>query len=807
MMRVWVVAVGIWVGLAMCVLAAEAEYKAGDAVQVEMNGRWLGAKVLEKKTGKYLVRFDGLDAAFDELVPVAKLRVPVARFKVGDTVDAEIGTKWLKAKVLEVKPSEFKVHFEALDTAFDDWIPAARIREPGSGAVAQQPAAAQPPATPQPARPAAPKPPPAARPAAEPALEVGSVVQITVDGKWYPGKIVEKRPNGVFAVEVNVNGEKIKRLVMLDSGKPDARPPVSDDPPVASTVQPSPAVSAPIKPAISPRKPDAGAVSAGAGVQLPPITEADLTTAKTPNLASVPEDWKFPATSQPAAPTLCASFSLPRSSATQNIRRGNTVFTGPPSYQMVTVYNISNPEDRANGYRYKLRESRIVRVDLRTGADTGTYVLPRGSQPVGVSGDGQYLLVRYDSAGIEEKRDEQRVDFFKLLPAGKIEHLAGWVPHTRKFSGVEVADVLGPELVLTHEDFYDTTLWKLPECRAVWTATRKGAFNPPAISPDRKYLAMTLPDGLFVIESETGIAVAKLEAENARGSTVWHPDGTKLAKFGNRVIVWDMVNHKRLHDFALPKGSPTGVLGLAWSGQQHLMCGGQFLLDLERGMVVWNYLPPEILPKVIRQPDARFWTCADSFGCALVALNLPHDAARQVIAGAAKDPWAVPAASRMSIQMNLAGDAAKRETELQQRLKEKIAKAGHQFDDQKQPVQVVLEIRQGAGVQVQYGEGARGGDNVQTVSSATFECKLALVADGREIWSSEQRTGGNNPSSARLLPGQTIQQYIDDSNGKSYEWFLKELPDLPRKVAFPRDKPGFGASRITLTGPVPAEMP
>lgn len=49
-------------------------WKVGDAVQVSWAGGWYGARILQAKGGKYLIRYDGYDSSWDEWVAPARMR-------------------------------------------------------------------------------------------------------------------------------------------------------------------------------------------------------------------------------------------------------------------------------------------------------------------------------------------------------------------------------------------------------------------------------------------------------------------------------------------------------------------------------------------------------------------------------------------------------------------------------------------------------------------------------------------------------------------------------------------------------------
>ena len=619
--------------------------------------------------------------------------------------------------------------------------------------------------------------------------------------------------------------------------------------------------------------PSAALAAKGPAPALPPLKEADWSTAGAPDLLSAEEGWKLPAAkaakaAQPAArapkrpdgvvrrpakkaaapPAAAAKAGKLRGSVQFGVkpagrknggggggggggafgndrsrpRMGRVVFGGAPEqavYATLHLLDLSNP---GPGNRHPVLESTLLRVDLRTGRPTGRFALPPGTEAVAAGGDGVSVLTV--QVGKDTKEDEVgRVDLWRLPKAaagaaGKPEHVAGWAPYADE-NGIQEVDwsaVLSDELVLTRHATGRLALWKLPECQAVWAMETAGSFVSPALSADRKYLAVTAPGGVFVLDSRSGDAPGKYAWEKTGGGELaWHPGGAKLAAVADgAVAVWDLAAGQQTANFTLPKGTllqGMAYTGFAWSGDRHLVLNGELLLDLELGAVVWHYVKPHAPPEVVGgQPDARFWTVAGNDFSTLVGVELPHAEARKAIEGAAgQDMLAVAPGSVISLQVNLPPEAADRAEAVRKRMNELVEQAGHTVapDGQAQPIQLSLNVQPGAGQQVRYGEGLFGRRNVQTVTAPTYDCRLTLTADGQEVWAHQRNTGGSHPSTVQLREGTTIQQYLDESNAKSYEWFLGSLPGLPRRVAKPTlgagGKPGLGSSAITPAGVVP----
>jgi hypothetical protein len=218
------------------------------------------------------------------------------------------------------------------------------------------------------------------------------------------------------------------------------------------------------------------------------------------------------------------------------------------------------------------------------------------------------------------------------------------------------------------------TLWTVRECKAVWSLD-PGAAVELALSPGRKYLAVSSGEGFDLLEVATGerrgrlAGLASNEQIRAAGAA-FSPDGKELAGLfrpagntGGSVLVarWDLKTGKLVAQFALPSAPPTlvcsapgkraGVWSAAavvapqhvtWWGKQHLLLNHDRLLDLEHKWLVWRFQPPTRGAIADSPPDDRVWFAAgrDLTGTVfLSALPVPAEVTR-----AAADAANAPAA-------------------------------------------------------------------------------------------------------------------------------------------------------------------
>lgn len=106
--------------------------RVGERLEVHAEGDWWKARVLEVDGERLKVRFYGWDASYDEWVRPDQTRPyrPPVR-PVGQQVEVESEGEWWKATVIESRAGLQKVTYEGFDASWDEWVPASRIREPG----------------------------------------------------------------------------------------------------------------------------------------------------------------------------------------------------------------------------------------------------------------------------------------------------------------------------------------------------------------------------------------------------------------------------------------------------------------------------------------------------------------------------------------------------------------------------------------------------------------------------------------------------------------------------------------------------
>jgi WD40 repeat protein len=445
----------------------------------------------------------------------------------------------------------------------------------------------------------------------------------------------------------------------------------------------------------------AGAKLAAAGgdvtdVDMPPVTAVNWTGMREA-VELYPSEWSYVV---PAAPA--AVKSGPSSIALEG-----------RSDQIETVF-FSRADVGQAAVALSAADSRIVqtsvsytpakdvafavdRYDLATGKRLGRTTLPYKARVCDFSPDGTQLLLTAQG----------RVD---VITAADGKPVVGWRPYQEERKALDViwAAHVDPQHVLTSNYAGQLILWKLPECRAIWTVTGGGQQHP-ALSADRKCLAVQVRDVLHVMDTAAGRSFGRLPLGSKEDSTpsiqrpVFSADGRRLAAFlwkGGQAFMatWDLKTGDRVAEVRLPQAltntfdpleadktpMPLAAHHFAWCGPQHMLVqvpatlqSGWYsrpplaeprrdaptetlLVDLTRQRLVWWYVfragtPFWTLPDGLPSPDGRFWhvVCEPRQPPRLTAVTLPEPAEAAAIAkGPAPEPFLKPG-DKVAVEIEL----------------------------------------------------------------------------------------------------------------------------------------------------------
>ena len=117
-----VITMGIIISLTCMAMA----YKVNDKIEVQWNGKWYKATILQVEDGKYLIHYEGYASSWDEWIGDDRIK---ADYAAGDIVQVLWNGKWFKAEILKAENGKYLIHYDGYDSSWDEWVDKDRIKK------------------------------------------------------------------------------------------------------------------------------------------------------------------------------------------------------------------------------------------------------------------------------------------------------------------------------------------------------------------------------------------------------------------------------------------------------------------------------------------------------------------------------------------------------------------------------------------------------------------------------------------------------------------------------------------------------
>lgn len=381
----------------------------------------------------------------------------------------------------------------------------------------------------------------------------------------------------------------------------------------------------------------------------------------------------------------------------------------------------------------------------------------------GVAGGDPQLLYRRSLPGLGKPGFQPMLEWAALL------------------SGSHVAGIVDGGLLV----------WDLPAAQTLYRIEKVRATEPPALSGSGRYMAVSQPGRVTVLETATGKVARSLATGWAvAGGVAFDASGARIAVCAsNQYLIWDW-----LADDIVAEGVTTDQLGswpLAWVSDTRFRTALGSVVDIALGMPVWKYhVAVTTGPQLFGD---KLLTVTTSQQASLVSLAMPHPAAKQALAqllNGGDEAMLVRPGVKVAIAVEGAAgeDAAAIEAALTQSAEAagwKVAKRA----------KITLVARLGRGEQQQLSYRMMGSGRSQDAKTATlvpFTADLEIRAGDTVLW---QRSSTNHvPSLLRLEEGETVQDAV-----KRYEKpdpaFFGRL-NLPPRIPRPEVADQIGMSSL-----------
>ncbi len=439
-----------------------------------------------------------------------------------------------------------------------------------------------------------------------------------------------------------------------------------------------------------------------------------------------------------------------------------------------------------------------------------------------VSPDGTRVLVQAIGG-------EGRLDVF----AADGSHVAGCRPYQddpeTKNREIASASFLDANTVAACSIDDHLIVFRLPSCEPIFAVADAGVL---AVSAGGKLIATCGEKKVELRDAVTGEGRGLVPCDGDVQAMSFSPKGDRLAvlfngRKGSGVIVVD-----------LSTGSPTNVpvpqsiAPLVWCGENELILGSPqsgsinssakgmnvdhrlTLVDLSRKAVLWSYVygTSDQVAFGKNSFDGRFWmagTTGKGNSRQITAVALPEPAAKKQFGNKNIEQQAVvKPGSSISLQFDVAeppgtpGYAQKARAAVEATIKENGLTVK---DGQSVKLVVTIATAPATGTMTLQSLGGRGGVKPPdvTVQRRAAVLRIAYESGGSAIWESKHELSNDTFGITILSDGKDAQTVLDENMWKRVLSLLEG--NLPPSHVFPASAAnGFGTSRLTGSGPVPA---
>lgn len=455
-------------------------------------------------------------------------------------------------------------------------------------------------------------------------------------------------------------------------------------------------------------------------------------------------------------------------------------------------------------------QTSLVFVDLVTGKAQAPVAMPPRTKVVDVDRTGEFVLTVADTTVVPGELGPipPALGVWRVA-GGSVKPVRVWNPqdpgnvHT---VAPTVAEFIDADHVLCLAFPNKLSVWNVPEARAIHSLDVAHGTEP-VVSPGGKYLAAAVGDAIGVFDALTGQTVGSLPVPpGAAGKLSFRPDGGQLAMLSaRRLVVWDLQAGAIYRDIAF--STPLAAGSVDWLYGGYVLCGGTSLVDLERRVVIWKYLPDATgaAPGGWGEFGGQFWYALQAAGAqrrTLVTVSLPHEDVARVSAGL--DPeqlLAVRPGTALSLDIRVQGDAAEQQ-KVQQGLTARLEAAGLTVAP---GAALVLQAttETGESREMSYRAFGRPRGEAEKVTVTDQISRLKILEQGKPIW--EEVVTGGSPMFLEIKQGQSLQEALAPYQKPNLDCFSRV--DLPSFVARSPEAGAYGFSVLTARGVVNTPPP
>ncbi|MFN0053228.1 MAG: SHD1 domain-containing protein [Planctomycetales bacterium] len=450
---------------------------------------------------------------------------------------------------------------------------------------------------------------------------------------------------------------------------------------------------------------------------------------------------------------------------------------------------------------------RVQRADLIDGKAGAPQRLSAPLKPTDVSPSGRRILARSDFHVRRGQEKPPELSVWEFSDQG-LRRRRGWNPvDPDNFHKSEpgYAKFIDDDHVVTVSFPSRMVIWDVPKARPKFKL-ELATGGVPALSANRKYLAVPVQSGIYLINPLTGKTLGKLPGDPGTISAIsFNPQGTQLAALSvQRLQVWNLDKGDLYRDIYFSSGMHATELD--WMSEGYLLLGGQNLVDLERRIVLWHYSHDAVagLGKAYGEMGGALWfalTSPDRKERGLFRAALPHDEAKKVATGLDPDQLlALKPGAEVSLNIAAQGTPAEQQ-KIVQDLTAQLKDLGIGVVPQSRLV-LYATTETGKTSEIEYRSFGRfsGGEKANVTEQIS---KLRLFEDNKVLWETVSVSGA--PHMLQMKEGQSVQDALAPYQRPNLGFFSNVK--LPQYVARQAEGGAYGASRLTPQGIQKAPLP
>ncbi|MGM0487865.1 MAG: WD40 repeat domain-containing protein [Planctomycetota bacterium] len=380
----------------------------------------------------------------------------------------------------------------------------------------------------------------------------------------------------------------------------------------------------------------------------------------------------------------------------------------------------------------------------------------------------------------------------------QLAHVVSWEPYgdLGKFQkDAAWAAFSDASHVMTASSKGQLVKWRIDDLKPIFRCQTSGKPQP-VLTPGRRFLVASFDVGVGVMDTEDGELAAVIEtAWTDLQHLAFNPGGTKLAGIsGTTIHLWDVFSGQLLDEIVVPVSTGSE---LDWVTENEVLLGREYLFDLQRRTVLWQYKLGRTGILTRYSGDLFFYLAADQAGRSrgLFPVRLPDGAARAAADElSAHQLLVLKPGSEVTIRMQTNLPPAEKQ-KAHQALKTKCEANGFTVVSNSS---LVFRATSKLGEPKEVTYRMFGSFRKMTREVTPILYTLELFENQRKIW---KTSGSGGPGfHISLKKNETIDNAIERLSQPNATFFTRV--EIPRKLARPAPNAvAYGATMLGFGGP------